>query len=270
MAKFLIGISGLPSCTKDYFRGIKLAKLLKIDIIELNFTRGIPISISLAKEIGLFASKVGVKLSIHAPYYINLCSERESVIRKSIEWIIKCIEYANVLNANPIVIHAAYYGSYGPTKCLELIEERLKIFEKYLEGTNIKIAIETMAKESQFGTLDEIVKLCKEFNYVIPCIDWAHIYIRNHGKINYDEITRFLETELNLENLYCHYTGIKDLSEEHVEIEVNNPPLEQLLQTLINSKFNEITIICESPKLEKDAIKMKSLLKKMLNTNGVK
>jgi endonuclease IV len=77
-----------------------------------------------------------------------------------------------------------------------MIEQHKKIVEILQEeNNNIWIRPETTGKRSQWGTLDEIIAVSKEFSCVLPCIDFAHIHAREDGKFNtYDEFCYILDT----------------------------------------------------------------------------
>ena len=272
MGKIFIGVAGIPLCIgkKDYFKALKVIKELNLDALEVEFVYGIDMSSNLAKSIGNFAKKLGIRLSVHAPYYINLCSERKKVISDSKRRIVETLIKAHELKANIVVIHAAYYGTYGPSRCYELVKSSLKEIEeevKKLGIKDVKIGIETLAKKTQFGTLEEIVKLCKEINIAVPCIDWAHVYIRNFGRIDYGKILDIIERELKLKELHTHFTCIKRdergaLIDEHDILDKDTPPFKPLIEELLKREL-EVTIICESPLLEKDALKMKKIVKEL-------
>ena len=93
--------------------------------------------------------------------------------------------------------------------CKKAIED---ILEK-LDGLGIKkftFAPETTGKKSQLGNLEEIVEICQSFDHFAPTIDFAHIHARGEGIIknadDYRQILDYLEEELSIERLHCHFT----------------------------------------------------------------
>ena len=65
-----------------------------------------------------------------------------------------------------------------------------------LENENIDVWIrpETTGKATQWGDLDEIIRLSKEFEQVLPCVDFSHLHARSAGEYNtYDEFSKILE-----------------------------------------------------------------------------
>jgi deoxyribonuclease-4 len=76
-----------------------------------------------------------------------------------------------------------------------MIERHSEIVEILKEeDNNVWIRPETTGKRSQWGTLDEIIEVSKEFSQVLPCIDFSHIHARTAGEYNtYDEFCKVLD-----------------------------------------------------------------------------
>ncbi|MBP1358077.1 MAG: endonuclease IV, partial [Sulfolobus sp.] len=122
---------------------------------------------------------------------------------------------------------------------------------------------ETMAKETAFGTIDEVISISKEVKNVIPYIDWAHTFARQGGQIDYGEIIDRLIKELHLLHINSHFESLVFRNgkyvDEHLPIDNNAPPFEPLAKEILKRDIS-ITLICESPELERDALKMKKVL----------
>jgi len=133
------------------------------------------------------------------------------------------------------------------------------------------LGAETTGKPSQYGSLDEVLELCKILGtkYIRPVIDWGHINSRENGKIksgeDFEEIIRKIKDALGkecLEGLHCHFSEqvFSEKGEKyHVPLGTNNEPPFKLLAELIKSHHYRFTMISESPLLEKDAIKMQKM-----------
>lgn len=244
---------------------------------EIEFVRSIYLNEEKAKILGGLAKKLNIRLSIHAPYFINLASEKQKVINKSKEIIIKTAEIGEILMADSIAIHTAYYNKKNVKTTKELVIEGINqiLMELQNKGVRkIKLGIETMAKESQYPSFEEVVELCKEIKHkqVVPYIDWAHIFCRNNGRINYGYIFDTLK-KLGIKHINSHFEGLKYNNKLKKFVDVHemindNPPLKPLLMEVVKRKVN-ITIIAESkPWPEKDALKIKKELKKLNRANN--
>jgi len=267
-----LGPAGIPISCKgcDTIKGVKKVAELGLNAMEVEFVRGVNLSREKAKELGKVAADLGIKLSIHAPYYINLASSEPEKVKASIKRILDSLDRGNLMSAEVVVVHAAYYGK-DKEKANEMVFGACeKISEKIEKNSfKIKLGLETTGRQSQWGTLDEIISLCKKIPNCIPVIDFAHIYARNGGNINYGEIFDKLK-KLKLKSLHSHFSGIKFKKtlmggdeKEHLPIrQAKGPDFEELAKEIIKHKMN-ITIISESPILEKDSLYMKSIFEKL-------
>lgn len=242
---------------------------LGLNAQEIEFVRNIYIKEKDAERIGRIAKDHGIKLSIHAPYFINLLSEERKKVEASIKRIVDSLKIANILEAEFVVVHAAYYGKLTKEEALEKMEDITnKILEQMekLKIKKVKLAYETMAKESQFAGLEELLELKKRIkskNFTI-CIDFAHLFVRGNGKIDYGKIFDMVK---DFGFIHSHFSNVKyNVSTKKfidVHIPINShPSFEELAKEIIRRKI-DIAIISESPKLELDSLKMKNTFEKL-------
>ena len=124
-----------------------------------------------------------------------------------------------------------------------------------------------MGKRSQFGSLDEVLSLCREVDGLQPCLDFSHLHARE-GKVNsYTEFERVLGKVARklgpraLKNVHIHIAGIHygDKGEiKHLNLEETDFRYDEWLQALRDLGV-EGMVICESPNLEADAVMLKKL-----------
>ena len=160
--------------------------------------------LGVAKKVGEKARKLGMELSVHAPYYVNLGSEDSIKRKSSMKRILDSCERGHYLGAKKIVFHPGYYIKENKKKTFEIISssisEMLEIIKK--KEWHVELAPETMGKINVFGDLDEILRLYKETGCSY-CIDYAHLYARGLGKIDFDEINSRLNGKI-----HAHFSGI--------------------------------------------------------------
>jgi len=239
-----------------------------LDAFEYQATYGVRISKQSALKLRGSAAKNDVLISIHAPYYINLCSPKDETVKKSVMRLVQSARVAQWLNAYRIVFHTGFYTKYSHEeamkKCKNAIEELLEKCESN-EIKDYVFAPETTGKKSQIGTVAEIIDICQFFDNFKPTVDFAHIHARSGGSIkskeNYKAIFDQIETELGLSTLHSHFTKIEynDTGERkhHILRDENyGPPLTPLLELILENGYN-VTIICETPLLDIDALEMK-------------
>jgi deoxyribonuclease IV len=250
-------------------------KKLDLNAYEYQATHGVRISKKSARELRSNSSKNDVLISMHAPYYINLCSYKDKVIKDSIDRLIKSAIASEWMNSYRIVFHPGFYTKYSPKeaykKCIESIRELILKIET-LDIKKYTFSPETTGKKSQIGTLDEIVSLCQLFDNFTPTIDFAHLYARSNGSIktknDYEKIFEKLENDLGLKTIHCHFTKIEfnkagELRHRILSEKDYGPPLEALINVIIEIGW-DITVICESPLIDRDAIIMKAKYEEIL------
>ena len=269
-----IGFNGQTVKVCDYIRDIGL------DAYEYQATYGVKIQKQSGLKLGENALDNNVRVSMHAPYYINLSAQKEDVLGRSIERLVQSARAAEWIGAYRIVFHPGFYTKYTPSQALDRCKRAITELLEKLDSLGIKkftFAPETTGKRSQLGSLDEIIDICQSFDHFSPTIDFAHVHARGRGCIrgaeDYHRILGKLENGIDeigskLEALHCHFTRIEytDAGERkhHVLMETEyGPPLEPLLEALVECGW-DATIICETPFLEKDALVMKQNYQKIL------
>ncbi|MCK4428887.1 MAG: TIM barrel protein, partial [Candidatus Aenigmarchaeota archaeon] len=164
--------------------------------------------------------------------------------------------------------HPGYYGKLSKETAYELVKKGCREMRKEIDKNkwNVILGLETTGKKSQFGTLDEILGICNDVSGCVPIIDFAHIFARQGGKIDFYKV---LEKVKKFKELHTHFSGIEftDKGErKHLVISSNQPNFKKLAKELIrrnfDSKKRDIIIICESPVTEQDNLKMKKIIKK--------
>ena len=236
----------LKAGNKGYEEGFKVLDAMGLDGLELEFVRGVRISDKSREAVGS-SNKV---ITAHAPFYVNLNAREEDKVEASIQRIIETAQTANELGGFSITFHAGFY--------LGMDKEKV--------NNKIWIRPETTGKATQWGDLEEIVRLSKEFETVLPCVDFSHLHARYNGISNtYDEFAKIFEKignelgQVALDNFHAHIAGIEygDKGEKkHLNLEESDMNYKDLLRAF--KAFNiKGAIVCESPNIEDDAKLMK-------------
>ena len=244
-------------------KGIRRVARMKLDCMEVEFTYGVRMSLENAREVGALARAKGITLSVHAPYYINLASDEPAKVAASKQRILDSCQRAHALGAQNVMFHAGFYQKKAAEQTYALIKKAIVEILETLSQNKCKVQLcpETTGKPSQFGSLEELLKLKKETGCGI-CVDFAHLYAREQGEIDYAKILRKLPKKF-----HAHFCGIEygpKGERKHLKTTVKffKPLAEALLQA-----NRDVTLICESPQPYKDAAMMKRVLLK-LDTAG--
>ena len=221
-----------------------------------------------ARQIAEAATMNNVKLSAHAPYFINLNAREPEKIKASQNRILQTAHIASLCGAYSIVFHTAYYLGDSPQKTYRVVKKHLGEVVDQLKRENNRVWIrpEIMGKPSQFGTLDEVFDLCTELEGVAPCIDFAHWHARTGRFNSYQEFTSILQQvkerlgQAALSDMHLHVSGIAYGQKgelKHLNLKESDFRYVEFLQALKDYDARGI-VICESPSLEEDALLMQA------------
>ena len=266
----LFGTGGVPVSAKgrSTIEGIERIRQLGLDAMEMEFVRGVKMGEATARQVNEARAEAGVKLSAHGPYYINFNARDAAKITGTQEMLLETARIAGVCGAESVVFHPAFYMGDSPEKTYATVKRYLaEVLEQLRrERNHVWVRPEVMGKGSEFGTIEEVLRLSTELGGVLPAIDVAHWHARG-GKFNsYPEfiaVFRQVEASLGrrgLDHLHIHFSGIRysDKGElSHLNLIDSDFRYVELLRALRDVEAKG-TIICESPNLEEDA----SLLKK--------
>ena len=230
-----------------------------------------------AEKLGFEARRNDVLLSLHGSYYVNLSGEKD-VVEASKRRLIACATAAEWMGAYVVVFHAGFYGHSGKAETFRKCKEAMRdIVEnmKTLGIEKVKLGPETMGRHSQFGSLDEILSICSEVEQTQLVIDWSHLHARSGGEFrsaqDFRNVILKAEEKLGTEavrNMHCHFSKIEFTyrageKRHHVLDEAVYGPDFQLLAEVINEFKLHPVIICETPILDVDAMKMRDTLQKI-------
>ncbi len=243
---------------------------LGLDALELGWVRAVRVTEETCATIRACASEQDVKISIHAPYFINLNATDEEWIN-SRKRLMDAAKYGNLAGASDIIFHPGSYFGNPPSEVLPMAIKRLQGCQEELKSAGIAVTLrpETMGKSAMLGSLEDTLTMAKALPMVEPCIDFAHLHARpGDGSINtYDEFSQILEQygkalgEKALARLHIHLSGIlygEKGEKEHLPLKESDLNLEGLFKAL--SAFHcQGRILCESPIMEDDALYMKTL-----------
>ena len=266
MAGLLFGTAGTPHSAEvqSTVGGIERAAELGLGCLEIEFVRGVHMGEAVAQEVAETAARSGIRLTAHAPYYINLNAREPDKVRASQERILKTARVGAMCGAVSVVFHAAFYMGDPPEQVYETVKKNLAevLDELDAEGNRLWIRPEVMGKPSQFGDLEEILNLSVELERVAPCIDFAHYHARTGRYNSYGEFSAILsriEERLGraaLDDMHIHAAGIAygDKGErKHLDLEESDLAYRELMKALRDHDVKGV-LVCESPNLEGDAL----------------
>jgi deoxyribonuclease-4 len=272
MEQLLFGISGLPmgdgSHNFKYATAIPYLKAFGLDAMELLFVRNVNVTVNNMEGILKAAKENDFYLSAHGSHYINLNSEKKEKQEESLKRIEAAAAGLLRVRGRSLIFHPGYYMKNTKTEAYLTIKDNLL----KLPWQGIDYRLETTGKETQFGTLEELVSICKEIKTCKLCIDFSHIHARTKGSLkSYEDFKGILQYIANhlgreaLDDLHIHMGGIAyGLKGEikHLPLLESDFNYTACLQAIKDFKVKGC-IIAEGPLLERDALVLKETYKNL-------
>lgn len=263
-----LGPAGIPLQAKSSEEGIAILRKEKLNAMEVQFTYGVRTKPETAEEIGRLASKNGIKLSTHAPYYINLNSLSKETVKKSRTWIYKTAELCDIMGARIIAFHPGFYHGMEKRVVERNIHRQLKIALRKIEkeGWDVLLGLELTGKRSAWGAIEDIVEMSKRLDGTIPVIDFAHHHARLGGVLKRRKDFEYLFSkyeEVERDILHCHVSCIEYTEKgerNHLPLKSKEPDYKPAIPLFKRKKY-DIVLISESPLLDKDSLVMKDMLR---------
>lgn len=269
---------GTPKKPGGSVGAIEFSKSIGLDAFELGWVQSVRVTEATCAAIRSAGEAQGVALSVHAPYFINLNAAAEEW-EKSRKRLMDAAHYGFLAGATDIIFHPGSYFGNDPAGVLKTAIPRLEGCVKELRknGDDVTLRPETMGKSAMLGSFEDTLAMSQAVDMVQPCLDFAHLHARpGDGTMNtYDEWSRLLEKygkalgAKALKNLHIHLSGIEygpKGEKNHLPLAEADLDLKALFQAL--KEFGcQGRILCESPVMEEDALKMK---KAWIETSGEK
>ena len=220
--------------------------------------------------IGQKAKDAGIRMSLHAPYFISLSGVEEVKRLGSLRYISQSLNAAKLLGAYLIVVHTGSAAKITREEAMRLAADTLLHLLDEIPDNGVLIGLETMGKINQLGTLYEVIELCKLSPRFVPIVDFGHMNARECGGVfksaeDYLRVFDRIGSELGdpiARNLHCHFSKIEWSAggeKRHLTFadEIYGPPFEPLMDAIARENLTP-TIICESDgTMSDDALTMK-------------
>ncbi|MGQ9583099.1 MAG: TIM barrel protein [Thermoplasmatota archaeon] len=248
-------------------------RLEKGDIIR-TLNSGVGRDAADMRELGEIASDLDVQLALHAPYYMDLLGS-EDIATRSIENLRLAGLLAKEIGADIVVTHVGFYHDQSSEEAISKLAQIFRGTREWYDrmGIRARIGLETSGKRVVFGSLDELLALCKQSRGLVPVLSFPHIHAREGGilkrKEDFRELFERVREALRLEHFYTHFSGVEHEGGNELRytpIKKGDMRFEPLAEYLAE-ELPQITVISDSPLLEHDAMYMKVILERVLLKN---
>lgn len=259
-----------PAGTADSFAAMGYKKTVQVpeylermglNAYEYQCGRGVRVNPDTAGALKADCTRRGIRLSVHAPYYISLSSLEEEKRRGSVRYILESAAAARLLGADRVVVHTGSCAKISREEALELAKGTMKDALAALDEAglgDITLCPETMGKLNQLGTLEEVLELCTIDDRLVPCIDWGHLNARTLGGMttdrDFEEAFRLFDNRLGRDRLrvfHSHFSHIEYTpgggEKRHLTFadQVYGPWFEPLAEKILKYGCTPV-VICES------------------------
>ena len=234
--------------------------------MEIEWVQSVPKDPARMEEIRATAEKLDISLTVHAPYYVNLNSPDKTTLAASKKRILDALAMSELAGVRSVCVHAAFNLGLPPLVVLEnvrrAVDDILKQKKKLFPHVNL--GLETMGKPAQFGTLEDVLTISKEFD-LYPVIDPAHLHARYNGAVNsaeewhamFDTYEKYLGKKA-IQTIHMHFSGIAygpKGEKKHLALRESDAKWKDFLRVLKDRKIGGVCV-CESPLLEEDTLLM--------------
>ena len=247
---------------------------LGLNAYEYQCGRGVTVKETGARAVGENARKFGVRLSVHAPYYISMSGEDDEKRLGSLRYFLQSAEAARFMGANRIVYHPGGVGKQTRETALLRSIDTLRYVLRELDAAgyeDVTLCPEVMGKINQVGTLEEVLEMCRVDERLIPCVDFGHLNARTHGsladKAAFEAVFDKMENAIGYDRtavFHSHFSKIEyskggEVKHLTFEDQIFGPNFTPLAEVLVERGYHP-TIISESDGTQaEDAAEMKRI-----------
>jgi deoxyribonuclease-4 len=248
--------------------GVRRMAELSLGALELAWVRSVRVTEAKCAEIKAAAQDCGLALSVHAPYFINLNGTADEWPR-SRKRLMDAAYYGHLAGATDIIFHPGSYFGAEPSLVLEVAIPRLRQCVADLRAADnpVRLRPETMGKSAMLGSLEDALVMSEEIDGVEPCLDFAHLHARpGDGSVNsyaeWQVMLKLVKKRLGagaLKRLHIHLSGIEygpKGEKHHLPLKESDLKYRELFKALCEAGAAG-RVLCESPKMEEDALVMK-------------
>ncbi len=157
MAELLFGTAGVPHSAepKSTIGGIERIAALGLGCMEIEFVQSVRIGEKTALLVAETGRRTGTRLTVHAPYYINLNSPEPDKITASQARLLKAARAGALCGAVSVAFHAAFNMGDSPESVYPVVRRRIAEVREELaaEGNRLWLRPELMGRSQPWEPL---------------------------------------------------------------------------------------------------------------------
>ena len=254
---------------------------LGLDCYEYQCGKGVHVGEETCRRLGENARAAGIRLSLHAPYFINLANPDRAALERTVGYVLAACRAADWMGARRVVVHS---GALMKRTRQEALDTALASLGEVVAACDaagfghIALCPETMGKINQLGDLDEVLELCTLDERLVPTVDFGHLYARTLGGLSGPEACaaildriRAVLGEQRAAGFHSHFSKIAFTPNGGEKMHLTfaqtdfGPEPEPLMAEVARRGWSP-TFICESAGTQaEDALRMKRMYQARLS-----
>ena len=196
------------------------------------------------------------KIVAHAPYTLNMCSDKESTREFARQVFSDDLKRMECVPGNYYNFHPGSHVGQGVEQGIEYISETLNTFLS--DGMTTTVLLETMAgKGSEIGAtfeeLRRIIDLTEKKEHLGVCLDTCHVFDGGYNIVNdLEAVLEKFDTVIGLDRLKAIHLNdsknpLSSHKDRHEKIGQGNIGLEALMNVVNHEKLRDLPFILETP-----------------------
>jgi deoxyribonuclease IV len=228
------------------------------DACEIDFEGGFWMGWDFARRLEELARETGIALSVHAPIaaFLGHVEAGAKKHRMAVGMLDHSAGIAAAAGAAPVVIHPGFLLGREREDAIAAVVDQLEDLRVRLEpkGRLVPFGIEIMGRVRELGSLDDVLAIASELDWVRPVLDFAHLHaVSNGGFTSVEPFAKVLEcADAVLEPGVPFHVHFSDISfanrneKSHLRYGEGTLRADPLAEAL--ERFDRpVTVISESP-----------------------
>jgi deoxyribonuclease-4 len=182
MGEIRFGPSGLPAGTFDEAAAALAAS--GCHACEIGFAGGFWLDYDTAPQLAAALAAHDILLSVHAPLAAFMGHvEREKKFKMALGMLDHTAGLAKAANAEVIVFHPGFLLGRERERAIDDVVDQLGDLRERLDAKDrlVPFGIEVMGRVRELGTLDDVLAIASQVDFVRPVLDFAHMHATSDG-----------------------------------------------------------------------------------------
>jgi deoxyribonuclease IV len=178
-----IGPSGLPDLPSYEDMAAWLAAE-GYGAVEIGFVSGFWLSYDDAPELAAALRERDIVVSVHAPLAAFMGHvEREKKFKMALGMLDHTAGLAKAVGARVIVFHPGFLLGRDREQTIHDVVDQLGDLRARLESKDrlVPFGIEVMGRVRDFGSIDDVIEISRQVDFVQPVLDFAHMHATSDG-----------------------------------------------------------------------------------------